>query len=390
MADFFWFLPIHGDGRYLGSQEGARAVTHDYLKQVAQAADQLGYHGVLVPTGKSCEDSYIVAASLIGETKNLRFLVATRPATLSPTAAARMAATLDRLSNGRFYLNVVAGGDSHELAADSIFLSHDERYEHAGEFFDIWKRLLSGETVTHHGKHIKVEEAQHLYPTAQAPYPKLFFGGSSPAGHAVAAEHFDVYLSWGEPLADVKAKIEDVRRRAAEHGRTLRFGLRAHVIVRETEAAAWAAADDLISKVSDEAVAAAQKIFARYDSEGQRRMTALTEGRRDNLVIAPNLWAGVGLVRGGAGTALVGSARQVADRIQEYIDIGIDAFVLSGYPHLEESYRVAELLFPLLPVSSHQPTAQAANVNFVSPFGELVANQIQPAHLAPEKLASSS
>ncbi|PWC44304.1 FMNH2-dependent alkanesulfonate monooxygenase [Azospirillum sp. TSO22-1] len=374
--DILWFLPIHGDGHYLGTQEGARAVTHDYLKQIAQAADTLGYHGVLVPTGKSCEDSYIVAASLIGATEKLRFLVATRPGTLSPTAAARMAASLDRLSGGRFYLNVVVGGDKQELAGDGIFLDHDARYDHAGEFFSIWKRLLSGETVTHKGEHIHVEGAEHLYPTVQRPHPKLFFGGSSPAGHANAAEHYDVYLSWGEPVAEVKAKIEDVKRRAAEHGRTLQYGLRVHVIVRETEAEAWDAAERLISRVDDATVAAAQKIFERYDSEGQRRMTVLNKGRRDNLVIAPNLWAGVGLVRGGAGTALVGDPKTVADRLKEYQDIGIDTFVLSGYPHLEEAYRVAELLFPHLPVS--KPQTAAPSVSYVSPFGELVANQVVP------------
>lgn len=394
--DIFWFLPIHGDGRYLGSQEGARAVTLEYLKQVAQAADQLGFHGVLIPTGKSCEDPYVVASALIDATKRLRFLVAARPAAMSPTAAARMAATLDRLSGGRFYINLVAGGDAQELAADGVFLTHDERYEQAGEFLDVWRRVLAGETVTSHGKHVRVENAQHLYPPAQRPHPPIYFGGSSSAGHELAAEHADVYLSWGEPVADVKAKIDDVRERAAKRGRTLRYGLRLHVIVRETEDAAWAAAEDLISKVDDATVAAAHNIFARYDSEGQRRMAALTGGRRDKLVIAPNLWAGVGLVRGGAGTALVGNPQQVADRLKEYAEVGVDSFILSGYPHLEEAYRTAELLFPLLPVSKHADNNPAEKVGFVSPFGELVANQARPADLAAAnksasgKLASSS
>ena len=383
--DIFWFLPIHGDGHYLGTQQGGRAVTHAYLKQIAQAADQLGYHGVLVPTGKSCEDPFIVAASLIDATRRLRFLVAARPATMSPTFAARLSASLDRLSDGRFYLNVVAGGDPAELAGDGIYLDHDERYRHAAEFFTVWKRLLAGDKVDFDGRHVKVTGAQHLFPTPQRPHPKLFFGGSSEAGHETAAEHFDVYLTWGEPPAAVKQKIDDVAARAARHGRTVTFGLRAHVIVRESEEDAWAAAANLIRYVDRTTVTAAGQIFDRYDSEGQRRMTALVRRAGEDMVIGPNLWAGVGLVRGGAGTALVGNPRQVADRLLEYADLGIDSFILSGYPHLEEAYRLAELVFPLLPVNRVGPASLAApEVNLVSPFGELVANEVLPAKLSSQ------
>jgi alkanesulfonate monooxygenase, FMNH(2)-dependent len=375
--DIFWFLPIFGDGPYLGSQEGARPATHAYLKQIAQAADQLGYHGVLVPCGKTCEEPYIVASSLIDATRNLRFLIATKPSSMSPTFAARLASSLDRLSGGRFYLNVVVGGDPEELAGDGVFLDHDARYAHAAEFFSVWKTVLSGGKADLEGEYIRVKGAEHLLPPVQQPYPKLFFGGSSDAAHATVAEHFDAYLTWAEPLADVKAKIADVRRRADAHGRTLRYGLRAHIIVRDTEEAAWAAADDLISRLDKDTIAAAQKQFARFDSVGQRRMSELSQ--RADLVVGPNLWAGVGLVRGGAATALVGTPRQVADRLKEYQDLGIDAFVLSGYPHLEESYRVAESLFPLLPVNRPQDVQTAAPVvNFVSPFGELAANTSLP------------
>ena len=151
-----------------------------------------------------------------------------------------------------------------------------------------------------------------------------------------------------------------------------------HVIVRETEQQAWAAADKLIEHISDETIAAAQKSFSRFDSEGQRRMAALHDGRRDNLQIAPNLWAGVGLVRGGAGTALVGNPQQVAARIMEYADLGIESFIFSGYPHLEEAYRFAELVFPLLP----EPYASLAGrgiTNLTGPFGEMIANDVLPA-----------
>ncbi|WP_437274638.1 FMNH2-dependent alkanesulfonate monooxygenase [Sorangium sp. So ce375] len=371
----FWFLPTHGDGRYLGTAEGARPVTLSYLRQIAQAADDLGYHGVLVPTGRSCEDAWAVASAMIPLTRRLRFLVAVRPGVVSPTWAARMASTVDRLSDGRLLVNVVTGGDPAESEGDGVFLQHDERYVVTDEFLGIWRRVLAGETVDFTGRHLRVKGAKVLFPPLQAPHPPLYFGGSSPAAHALAARHVDVYLSWGEPPAAVAEKIADVRRRAAAEQRAVRFGIRLHVIVRETAEAAWAAANDLIRHLDDSTIAAAQQAFARLDSEGQRRMAALHKGRRDALEVSPNLWAGVGLVRGGAGTALVGDAETVARRMQEYAELGIDTFILSGYPHLEEAYRTAELLFPRLPVERR---ATDLRPNLTGPFGEIIANDLLP------------
>ncbi|GAA5787405.1 FMNH2-dependent alkanesulfonate monooxygenase [Chitiniphilus shinanonensis] len=377
----FWFLPTHGDGRYLGTQHGARTVDHGYLKQIAQAADQLGFEGVLIPTGRSCEDSWVIASSLAPFTERLKFLVAIRPGIISPTVSARQAATLDRISGGRLLINVVTGGDPDEQHGDGIFLDHAERYEVTDEFLRIWRGVLSGEAVDFEGKHLKVENAKALFPPIQQPYPPLWFGGSSPEAHQLAAEQLDVYLTWGEPPEAVARKIADVRAKAAAVGRTVRFGIRLHVIVRETSAEAWAAADKLIEHVTDDTIAAAQKAFARFDSEGQRRMAALHGGRRDQLEVSPNLWAGVGLVRGGAGTALVGSAEEVAARMKEYADLGIETFIFSGYPHLEEAYRVADLLFPLLPLAQRRPSAKQ---NLTGPFGEVIANDIVPAKVAPK------
>ncbi|BBP83431.1 alkanesulfonate monooxygenase [Pseudomonas sp. Pc102] len=347
--DVFWFLPTSGDTRFLGRSESGRPATNAYMRQIAVAADQLGYDGVLIPTGASCLDPWVTAASLVPVTQRIKLLVALRTTLGNPTATARQAASLDEASGGRLLLNVVPGGDATELAADGVFLDHDARYAASDEFLTIWRRLLQGETVDFDGDHHKVQGAQNFFPPLQKPYPPLYFGGSSPAAHELAAKHVDAYLSWGEPPAAVAEKIADVRARAAEHGRTVRFGVRLHVIVRETNEAAWAAADELISHLDDATIAAAQANYARMDSEGQRRMAALHQGRRDRLEVAPNLWAGVGLVRGGAGTALVGDPQTVAARLQEYADLGIESFVLSGYPHLEEAYRFAELVFPLLP-----------------------------------------
>jgi len=375
-----WFIPTHGDGRYLASGNGARATSLAYLKQIAQAVDELGYYGALLPTGRSCDDAWVVASALIPLTQRMKFLVAVRPGLTTPTLAARMAASFDKLSGGRLLINVVAGGDPVELAGDGLFLKHDERYDLTDEYLDIWRRTLAGETVDFEGQHLTVKGAKVLFPGVQEPYPPLYFGGSSEAGHAVAAKHIDVYLSWGEPPEQIGEKIATMRRLAAAQGRTLRFGIRLHVIVRETEAEAWEAANQLIKYVTDEDIEAALKVFARFDSAGQHRMTRLHQGSREALEISPNLWAGVGLVRGGAGTALVGSPEIVAQRMQEYAALGIEEFVFSGYPHLEEAYRFAELVFPLLPLE-RDLTFQAPQ--YTSPFGEIVANQDRPKTIRP-------
>ena len=379
--NIFWFIPTHGDSRYLGTSKGARAVDADYLKQVAVAADTLGYDGVLLPTGRSCEDAWVVASSLITVTQKLKFLVAIRPGLSSPGLAVRMASTFDRLSNGRLLINVVTGGDQSELEADGVFADHSKRYEISDEFLKVWRATMAGEGgaagYDFEGKHIQVRGAKTLYPPVQKPYPPLYFGGSSEPAHELAAEQMDVYLTWGEPPAAVAEKLDDIRARAARRGRQMRFGIRLHVIVRETNEAAWRAADELISHLDDDIIAKAQAAFAKMDSVGQRRMAALHGGRRDQLEVSPNLWAGVGLVRGGAGTALVGDPETVVARMQEYADLGIDTFILSGYPHLEESYRFAELVFPLLGKGK-----AGGEQSLTGPFGEMMASDIVPKSVA--------
>jgi alkanesulfonate monooxygenase len=374
----FWFIPTHGDSRYLGTSQGARAADYDYFKQIAVAADTLGYEGVLLPTGRSCEDAWVVASSLIHATQRLKFLVAIRPGLSSPGLSARMASTFDRLSNGRLLINVVTGGDPSELAGDGIFNDHDTRYEITDEFLSIWRGLLETShekgSFDFDGKHLSAQGGKVLYPPVQKKHPPLWFGGSSAAAHEIAAKHIDTYLTWGEPPAEVEKKLADIRRRAAAEGREIRFGIRLHVIVRETEEEAWAAADKLISKLDDETIERAQAQFAKMDSEGQRRMAALHGGKRDKLEVYPHLWAGVGLVRGGAGTALVGNPEQVAGLMKQYAELGIETFILSGYPHLEESYRFAELVFPLLPRALKQRVSGPLS----GPFGEVIGTSELP------------
>lgn len=347
--DFLWFIPTSGDGAYLGSDDLSRPSDPGYFREIAKAVDRLGYSGVLIPTGVACEESFILAADLAAHTEKLKFLVAIRPGTASPAYYARLASTLDRVTNGRLLLNIVVGGSAQELAGDGIFLPHDERYDHADEFFQVFNSLIATGHANLDGRYIKAIDARLGLPPVQQPHPPIYFGGSSDAAIEFSAGITDKYLTWGEPPQQVAEKISKVRKAAAAQGKDVTFGIRLHFIVRETDEEAWAAADRLISKLSDETIAAAQEVFSKNsDSVGQARMVALHQGRRDRLEVSPNLWAGIGLVRSGAGTALVGSPQTIAARLREYQELGIDTVIASGYPHLEEAYRVSELLFPAI------------------------------------------
>jgi alkanesulfonate monooxygenase len=354
-----WFLPTNGDSRSdlsLGNAVGAagsrvlaesneRAPDIAYIGQIARSAEQLGFDAALTPTSSWCEDGWVMGAALSQVTERFRFLIAFRPGLTSPTLAAHMAATFQRVSGGRLLLNVVTGGDDAEQRRFGDHLSKEERYERCGEFLHVVRELWTGEPVTFRGRHYAIDEAR-IIPAER--WPELYFGGSSPAALEVAAAEADVYLTWGEPPAAVAEKLRRVGEIAERTGRELRYGIRLHVITRDTAEEAWAQADKLLAGLSEEQIARSQAIQRASGSEGQRRMTALHGGRTDSLEIAPNLWAGVGLVRGGAGTALVGSHEQVADRIAEYHELGIDEFILSGYPHLEEAYQVGEGVMPVL------------------------------------------
>jgi alkanesulfonate monooxygenase len=358
-----WFLPTNGDSRSdlsLGNAVGAagsRAAADStgdgterppdigYIGQIARSAEQLGFTGALTPTSSWCEDAWIMTAGLTQVTGRFKFLVAFRPGLMSPTLAAHMAATYQRISGGRLLLNVVTGGDDVEQQRFGDHLGKEARYERAGEFLHIVRELWRGDPVTFTGRHYDVRRGQIIPARA---WPEIYLGGSSAPALDIAARYADVYLTWGEPPQAVAEKLDAVRTRAKAAGRGLRFGIRLHVITRDTAAEAWAQAQRLLDGLDPAAIERAQAIQRASQSEGQRRMAALHGGRTDALEVSPNLWAGVGLVRGGAGTALVGSHDEVAERIAEYYALGIDEFILSGYPHLEEAYQVGEGLIPVL------------------------------------------
>ncbi|GAA5201603.1 LLM class flavin-dependent oxidoreductase [Microbacterium jejuense] len=353
-----WFLPLTGDSRTdlsLGSATNndplhkpvaQRAATIPYLSQVARAAEHLGYEAVLVPTGSGNEESWTISAALSQHTRSLQYLVAVRPGLISPTIQAQLASTFQNISDGRLRINVV-GGEDVEQRRYGDHVGHDDRYRRAAEYLVILQRLWSGERVTHHGEFFDIEDA-YIAPPLRV--PAVYLGGSSDAAIDVAAEHADVYLTWGEPPAQAGEKIRRVRERAAARGRALSYGVRLHVIARPTSDEAWAIADALVAGLDPELIARRRAAFAVSGSVGQRRQHALTNGgtTRADLEIHPGLWAGAALVRGGAGTALVGSYEEVADLIGEYHSHGFREFVLSGYPHLEEAYWFAEGVRPLL------------------------------------------
>ncbi|GGM16695.1 LLM class flavin-dependent oxidoreductase [Micromonospora yangpuensis] len=351
---FHWFLPTNGgDGRQIvggghgtPADVGARAASVAYLGQIARSAEQLGFEAALTPTGAWCEDAWITTAMLSSLSARLKFLVAFRPGLTSPFLAAQMAATFQNLSGGRLLLNVVTGGESHEQRMYGDFLDKDARYQRTGEFLEIVRALWTGQPVDVRGRYFQLAEA--VLTQLPDPVPRIYFGGSSPAALEVAARHVDVYLTWGEPPAAVAEKVRRVRELADRQGRALSFGLRVHTIARDTAQEAWAEADRLLAGISAEQIRQVQAGLRRSESEGQRRMLALNGGTKDGLEIHPHLWAGVGLVRGGAGTALVGDHRQVADLIEQYVEVGVTEFVLSGYPHLEEAYRFGEGVLPEL------------------------------------------
>ncbi|MGF9567059.1 LLM class flavin-dependent oxidoreductase [Neorhizobium sp. JUb45] len=351
-----WYM-CAPDGAYPWKPEGSRTIDYGYYKQLAQAYDHLGYTGALFATG--AHDVWPLAGALLPYTERMKFLIAFHPGLIAPTLLAKMAATFQEFSNGRLMLNVVSG-DAKMLGAYGMMLPHDERYVMADEYLTIWHRLMAGESVTHKGKYFQTEGAKLALPAGtDIQPPPLWFGGSSDSAIEVAAKHVETYLSWGETPEQMGEKVKQVKARAAEHGRELTYGIRLYVIVRQTDAKAWEAAADLYDQMDETAIAGNKRFVSNTDSIGQQRMSAMHGGIKPtnlrDLEIAPNLWAGIGLVRPGPGTAIVGSPDTVIRTLEAYRKVGVDTFILSGMPLLEEAYRFGELVLPKLPVERLVP-----------------------------------
>ncbi|MEK5058332.1 MULTISPECIES: LLM class flavin-dependent oxidoreductase [unclassified Paenibacillus] len=359
-VEFGWFIPTNGDGRYIGTLL-ERKPSQEYFIQVAQAAEKAGYEFTLIPAGGDCWDGWIVGSWVAAHTTKLKPLIAMRPGLISPVLAARMASTLDQMSGGRALINVVTGHYPQDLKAtgDPLHGSHDERYERTKEFLDVvkgvWGEDGSGAGFDYEGKHYSVEGGVSKPAPVQNPHPPLYFGGSSVSGKKVAAESADVYLMWAEPLEWIQGQIAEMEQHLAELKdntgveRTLRYGIRAQLVVRETEEEAWAAAWNILSKVEPDQLKNQEKLHAKTDATNQKRQMDLYEqSKEQDYIIGPNLWSGLSAVRGGGAVAFVGTPEQVSDRLLEFVDAGVSSFILSGYPHLEEAEISGRLLMPLV------------------------------------------
>lgn len=356
-----WFIPTTGDGEFVGVAP-QRPATPEYLTEVAQAAEAAGYEFVLIPTGGDCWDGFVVGSWIAARTTNLKTLVALRPGLISPVLAARNAATLDQMTGGRALVNIVTGHYPQDLRAcgDPLFDQHDERYARTLEFMKIVRGVweagdTKGQGYKFKGEYFDVEDATCQPAVLTKPHPPIYFGGSSEAGKRTAALTADVYLMWAEPVSWIKSQIDEMKLYLQEQKeqqgieRTLGYGLRAQLVVRETEEEAWQAAWNILSKADPELVKSKEKLHAKTDAVGQnRQMELFNNSIEDNYVIAPNMWSGLSAIRGGGAVAFVGTPEQVSDRIMEFVDIGITSFILSGYPHLEEAEISGRLLMPLL------------------------------------------
>jgi alkanesulfonate monooxygenase len=317
-----WYCPSEGDGHWLGTRTPERPPTIGYLTSVALAAERAGAAEILIPTGTVNDsfapdapfmESWTTAAALAMSTRRIRLLVAVNPAGLRAELAAHQAETLERIAPGRIAINLVAGSGP-DAGYGSPPLDHDARYARLGELAEALRERFHG---------------------------PLYLGGASEAAVGLAARVAGTYLMWGEPVDEIATRIAAMRGRV---GRAIRFGLRIHIIARDTEQQARSAAADLLCRVAVAGDRAAE--YASFDSVGQTRMNAIATD--DDGWVAPGLWAGIRTVRGGAGTALVGSHAQVAARLAEYARAGVDLLIGSGYPHREEVERVATRVWPLL------------------------------------------
>ena len=356
-----WFIPTTGDGEYVGIAP-ERPASPTYLTNVAKAAEAAGYEFVLIPTGGDCWDGFVVGSWIAAHTTKLKTLVALRPGLISPVLAARNAATLDQMTGGRALVNVVTGHYPQDLKAcgDVLYDKHDERYERTLEFMKVVRGVWEAGDVKEggfdfKGKYYDIENGSSQPAPLTKPHPPIYFGGSSVAGKKTAALTSDVYLMWAEPLDWIQSQIDEMKNYLAEQkeqlgiDRTLRYGMRAQLVVRETEEEAWAAAWKLLSKADPNLVKSKEKLHAKTDAVGQNRQMALFHNSsEDDYVIAPNMWSGLSAIRGGGAVAFVGTPQQVTDRLLEFVDIGITSFILSGYPHLEEAEISGRLLMPLL------------------------------------------
>lgn len=369
--DFHWRLPTHGEpsthrnrepfrgdwyfgeGRPSGAGLSSRDDGYsyiDYLAEIARAAETAGFQGGLIPSFPSTDEPWTVSSFLARQTRTFRFMIAFQPGFLNPVTAARQAATLQRATGGRALFNVITGGGGPAQLWWGDAVAHDERYTRTSEFLDVLRGVWQGGPFDYDGKFYQVEGAGLAEPLSREEFPEIYFSGSSDAALASASKHADYYLSWLEPFDQLKEKFDRVKERTDALGRKIKCAVRVDVIARATEEEAWDEVRKGFERLSPEAVARLRERGAG-DSVGASRQGAnrpqTINGYRD-LIIEPNVWSGFSLLRGGQTNGIVGSYQQVAERLDQLVELGADAFILASTPHLEEAYRVGEEVLPLV------------------------------------------
>ena len=347
--DFLWFCVLQNDGEYLGTKElPPRKPTLEYISSLIDTAGEMGFSSLLTATNyHSMLENYTAAIAALARTKGAGLLIAVRPGMFDAAMYAKMVATAQNLFPGRVRVNIVTGSSPAENAMYGDFEPHEQRYERTREFMQLLRKFWTTDGPINYQSERFHYVGAVLEPKPVQPIP-LYFGGASEPAMRIAAELADCYLLWGEPLAMLKTRIARMKELEQEFGRTVKLGLRTHVVVRETEEEAIVAANRMISKIDPAVRENFMKSYAKVDSTGQGNQIKILQSalEKGDLFIEPNLWAGVGMARSGVGVAIVGSPEQVAAKIRGYQDIGIDTFIFSGYPHLDECRRFGELVMP--------------------------------------------
>jgi len=370
--DFFWRIPTHGEpsshrsrtpyrgdwppgdnaqrkpGLAGGGADGFSYV--EYLTQIAQAAEISGFQGGLIPSFPMTDEPWVISAFLARDTKTFRFMIPFQPGFLSPVTAARMTASLQRATGGRALYNVIPGGGGPQQLWWGDPVAHDDRYGRTTEFLDVLRGIWKGGPFTYRGRFYQIEDAGLPFPLTEEEYPEIYFSGSSDAALASASKHADFYLSWLEPFDQLRDKFDRVKQRTAALGRKIKCAVRVDVVARPTEEEAW---DEVRTGFDRIDKATLERFNSRGGSESvgaarQSRNRPATVTSYKDLIIEPNVWSGFGLLRGGQTNGIVGSYDQVAQRLDQLVELGADAFILASTPHLEEAYRVGEEVLPLV------------------------------------------
>lgn len=340
-CEISWFSALCDDDyEFLGVPDPALRSSWEHCRDIVLQAETAGYDNCLLPSGYALGiDTTAFAAGIAPLLRRMRLLMAVRIGESWPPQLARQIATIDRMLGGRLTVNII----SSDLPGEA--LDSGPRYARTVEAMHILRTLLDGKSLDHDGEFWKLKLDPPRVTTVSERCPPFYFGGLSEAAREAAAEGADVYLMWPDTMEGVRGIVADLRARATRRGRTLRFGYRVHVVVRETEAEARVAADRLLSKLDDTAGAAIRSRSLDSQSAGVRRQAELREGSDDGYVEA-NLWTGIGRARSGCGAAIVGDPDQVIAKLQAYREAGIDAFILSGYPHVAEADLFARHVLP--------------------------------------------